>query len=116
MTGGLWRADGGAQPLRGRCSALVCCSDQTDSSSASCRRTSGETPPSTGAPPHRCCLGAETRTHNQEMETNTSGVGGRSKHEGCVYAHGTSPSSFMSIQPSHQSTQANIEHFSTSHS
>lgn len=42
--------------LRDRCSAPVCCSGQTGSSSASCRRTSGGTPPSTDALPHQCCL------------------------------------------------------------
>lgn len=43
--------------LRGRRSAPACCSGQTGSSSASCRRTSGGTLPSTGALPHLCCLG-----------------------------------------------------------
>ena len=45
-----------AEALKGQCSAPACCSGQTGSSSASYRRTSGETPPSTDALPHLCCL------------------------------------------------------------
>ena len=54
-----------AEALRGQCSAPACCSGQTGSSSASCRRTSGEIPLSTDAQPHRCCLGKETQGHQR---------------------------------------------------
>lgn len=58
-----------AEALRAPCSAPACCSGQTGSSSASCRRTSGETPPSTDAPPRQCCLGgAEKQTRRARRE------------------------------------------------
>lgn len=55
--------------LRDQCSAPVCCSGRTGSSSASCRRTSGGTLPSTDALPHQCCLN-ETRGENGGGESS----------------------------------------------
>lgn len=55
-----------AASLRAQCSAPACCSGQTGSSSASCRRTSGGTLPSTDALPHLCCLGENTETQWKE--------------------------------------------------